>query len=194
MICTTIPSRSRPNAFILQRRSGIAVLFALICFGIGATADDAGGPTNSPVSVRATHLLGFAGAKNNVHGKLTVTAEALRFQKGEKLVFEVKIASVQDVLLGAESRQVGGLPMTLGKAAVPFGGGRAVSLFAHKKYDTLTLEYVDGRGGFHGAVFQLRKGEGEILRSELVVAGAHVTNPKDESAKQHAAEVPSENQ
>ena len=35
--------------------------------------------------------------------------------------------------------------MKLGKAAAPFGGGRVVSLFAHKKYDTLTLEYVDNR-------------------------------------------------
>jgi len=165
-----------------------------MAFGIGAAADDASRPTNSPLSIRATHLLGFAGAKNNVNGKLTVTADALRFQKGEKLIFEVKIASVRDALLGTESRQVGGLPMTLGKAAVPFGGGRAVSLFAHKKYDTLTLEYVDRDGGFHGAVFQLPKGEGEILRNELVLAGAHVTNPRDESAKQHAAEVSSENQ
>ena len=83
--------------------------------------------------------------------------------------------------------------MTLGKAAVPFGGGRAVSLFAHKKYDTLALAYVDGNGGFHGAIFQLGKDQGEILRTELVAAGAHVTNNQDESAKQHAAEVSSEN-
>ena len=33
--------------------------------------------------------------------------------------------------------------MKIGKAAAPYGGGRVVSLFAHKKYDTLTLEYVD---------------------------------------------------
>ena len=46
------------------------------------------------------------------------------------------MAAVQDVFLGEQSKQVGGVPMTLGKAAAPFGGGRVVSLFAHKKYDT----------------------------------------------------------
>jgi len=59
---------------------------------------------------------------------------------------------VRNVLLGGESKQVGGLPMTLGKAAVPFGGGRVVSLFAHKKYDTLSLEYWTPMGEFNGAI------------------------------------------
>ena len=45
--------------------------------------------------------------------------------------------------------------MKIGKAAAPYGGGRVVSLFAHKKYDTLTLEYVDVDGGVHGAIFQV---------------------------------------
>ena len=61
--------------------------------------------------------------------------------------------------------------MTLGKAATPFGGGRVVSLFAHKKYDTLTLVYADANGGIHGAIFQLNKGQGEVLRNELVAKG-----------------------
>ncbi len=66
--------------------------------------------------------------------------------------------------------------MTLGKAAVPFGGGRAVSLFAHKKYDTLTVEYISGDGGIHGAIFELSKGQRELFRETLVAAGAHVSH------------------
>ena len=159
-----------------------------------AFGEDVNPPRNSPLSIRAIHLLGFEGAPNNANGTLTIATDALRFQMERKPAVEVKIASVQDVFLGDESKQVGGLPMTLGKAAVPFGGGRAISLFAHKKYDTLTLEYVDGNGGFHGAIFQLGKGQGEILRNELVAGGAHVTNHEDQSAKQHAAGVSSENQ
>jgi hypothetical protein len=72
---------------------------------------------------------------------------------------QVKIASVHDLLLGDLSRQIGGVPVTLAKAAVPYSGGRAVSLFTHKKYDTLTLEYVDAEGGLHGAIFELKKGQ-----------------------------------
>ena len=61
--------------------------------------------------------------------------------------------------------------MKIGKAAAPYGGGRVVSLFAHKKYDTLTLEYVDSDGGVHGAIFQVNKGQGELVRNELVARG-----------------------
>jgi hypothetical protein len=33
--------------------------------------------------------------------------------------------------------------MMLGKAAVPYGGGRVVSLFSHKKYDSLTIRSAE---------------------------------------------------
>jgi len=49
----------------------------------------------------------------------------------------------------------------------PFGGGRVIGLFAHKKYDTVTLQYVDANGGFHGAILQMNKGHGQILKNEL---------------------------
>jgi len=79
--------------------------------------------------------------------------------------------------------------MTLGKAAAPFGGGRVVSLFAHKKYDTLSLEYVDTDGGIHGAIFQLRKGQAEIVKNELVAQGLTISSRHVHSAKQDAAEA-----
>jgi hypothetical protein len=146
----------------------------------------------TPVSIRATHLLGFESVKNNANGTLSIQEDALQFQKDGKPAAQVKLASVQDIFLGEQSKQVGGTPMTLGKAAVPFGGGRAVSLFAHKKYDTLALEYVDSNGGMHGAIFQLNKGQAEILRNELVAKGAHVSESGNEPVKQSNTEVSSE--
>jgi hypothetical protein len=101
---------------------------------------------------------------------LSIQDDSLQFQQNGKLGAKVKIAWVRDVFLGVESKQVGGLPMTLGKTAARFGGGRVVSLFAHKKYDTLTLEYVDDDHGIHGAIFQLAKGQGEFVKSELMAA------------------------
>jgi hypothetical protein len=42
---------------------------------------------------------------------------------------QVKIASIHDLLLGDISRQVGGVPVTLAKAAVPYrGAGPSASL------------------------------------------------------------------
>src|SRR5712675_2482782 len=147
------------------------------------------GDTRAPFSTRATHLLGFANARNNGTGILSVQDDSLHFQQDGKPGAQVKIGSVRDVFLGGESKQVGGLPMTLGKAAAPFGGGRVVSLFAHKKYDTLTLEYADADEGIHGAIFQLTRGQGELVRNELIARGVTIGSHQDQLTKESATEA-----
>jgi hypothetical protein len=181
------------NADFLKRRLTAVFLLLIFC-SAAAFAQNAVQRANSatPLNIRATHLMGFEGASNNANGTLSFQGATLQFQKAEKPAVQVKVSSVHDIFLGDQSKQVGGLPMTLGKAAVPFGGGRAISLFAHKKYDTLTLEYVDANGGIHGAIFELKKGKADVLRNELVARGAHVSQTQNESAKQSTAEVSSE--
>ena len=125
-----------------------------------------------------THILGFEGIPDNASGELSIQGNALRFQKSKSSSAQIPVGSIQNLTLGEQDKQVGGTPMTLAKAAAPYGGGRVVSLFSHKKYDTATLEYVDSEGGFHGAIFQLNKGQGQVLRSELEAAGAHITEDK----------------
>jgi hypothetical protein len=185
----------RTHGYMLMPHRVCAYLILLIGCAVGTIAQNASEPTNvtAPFSARVTHLLGFKGAAKNAGGTLSIQGGALQFQKSGKPAVEVSIASVQDVFVNDQSRQVGGTPMTVGKAAVPFGGGRVVSLFAHKKYDTLTLEYVDANGGVHGAIFQLNKGQGEILRNELVAKGVRDSHSEDAATKQSTAEVPSEN-
>ncbi len=182
------------HAFLRKTRLAAALLLLLTWCSAAALAQNADQSTNStaPLNIRTTHLLGFEGVSKNAKGALSFEGDTLQFQKRNEPASQVKISSVQDVFVGDQSKQVGGLPMTLGKAAVPFGGGRAVSLFAHEKYDTLTLEYVDTNGGLHGAIFQLKKGQAEALKNALVARGAHVSQSGDESTKQPAAEVPSE--
>jgi hypothetical protein len=120
---------------------------------------------------------------------LSVQDDSLQFQQNGKPGTQVKIGSVWDIFLGDESKQVGGLPMTLGKAAAPFGGGRVVSLFAHKNFDTLTLEYVDADEGIHGAIFQLTRGQAELVKNELIARGITISSRHVQSAKQGAGEV-----
>lgn len=167
----------------------IAALFFCSC--LDALAQSAVQPpnANAPFSVRATHLLGFENVKSNRNGTLSIQDDALQFQPGGKPGAQVKIATVLDVFLGGEGKQVGGLPMKLGKAAAPYGGGRVVSLFAHKKYDTLTIEYADSDGGIHGAVFQLNKGKGELVRNALVARGVSATSLEEQPTKQNTGEV-----
>jgi len=146
-----------------------------------------------PVSeVNVTQIMGFEGTAHNTKGKLSIQDAALQFQKSGDTAVQVSIASIQDVVLGEENRQVGGLPMTLGKMATPYGGGRVVSLFSHKKFDTLTLQYLDSNGALHGAIFELEKGAGESFRNQLVTKGAHVVQAEDKTAKQSTSEVPNE--
>lgn len=192
---TLVPWEYTTNVFFPVPRRVFASLILLIGCAAAALAQSASQPTNvtSPFSVRATHLMGFADTRHNANGTLSIQGSALQFQKDGKAGGEVKIASVQEVFVGDQGRQVGGVPMTLGKAAVPFGGGRVVSLFAHKKYDTITLQYVDANGAVHGAIFQLSKGQGTTLRNELVARGARLSQGEDEGTKPSTAEVSSEN-
>jgi hypothetical protein len=181
--------RSRPRR--LGGRHALWLSTVLLCCSLTAPAQKLSQPggTSSPFSTRATHLLGFANARNNSNGTLSVQSDLVQFQQNGKPGTQVKIGSVRDVFLGGESKQVGGLPMTLGKTAAPFGGGRVVSLFAHKKYDTLSLEYVDADGGIHGAIFQLKKGQGELVQKELMAQGVTISSRHVQSAKQGDAEV-----
>jgi hypothetical protein len=169
----------------------ISLWALLLCSGIGAVAQSTAPAlkANPLFSIRATHLVGWPNTKSNSKGTLSAQDNVLRFQQGGKSLAQVDIASVRDVFLGEETMQVGGLPMKLGKAAAPYGGGRVVSLFAHKKYDTLTLEYVDVDGGVHGAIFQVTKGQGELVRNELVARGASSISGEDQSTEQSTSGV-----
>jgi hypothetical protein len=187
-----IPCYCKPSDRLRKRRSLTAFLILMMACGTGAFAEGVSQTNNRPSSLLATHLLGFAGVRNNSKGTLSIEGDSLQFKRNGKAAVQVKIALIHDLSLGDLSRQVGGLPVTLAKAAVPYSGGRAVSLFTHKKYDTLTLEYVDAEGGLHGAIFELKKGQAEGLRDELLAKGAQVGKAGNEPTKQ-TAEVSSEN-
>ena len=186
-----VVSRTHGEACQPGRRNALWFSIVLICSSLAAPAQQItqAGNTSALFSTQATHLLGFANARNNSAGTLSVQGDSLQFQQNGKTGAKVKIALVRDIFLGAESKQVGGLPMTLGKTAAPFGGGRVVSLFAHKKYDTLTLEYLDADKGIHGAIFQLAKGQGELVKNELIAQGVTVSSRHVQSAKQSVGDV-----
>ena len=190
-----VVSCSHCKSYHLGRRHALRLSIVLLCCSLAAPAQKITQPgdTSAPFSIRATHLLGFANARTNSSGILSVQDDSLQFQQNGKPGAQVKIGSVRDVFLGGESKQVGGLPMTLGKAAAPFGGGRVVSLFAHTNYDTLSLEYVDADKGIHGAIFQLRKGQAEIVKNELMAHGVSISSRHDQSTKESATEAKHEN-
>jgi hypothetical protein len=146
----------------------------------------------APADIHVSHVLGFEAVSHNAKGKLSIQNNALQFQNGDATPTQVNIASIQDLVLGEQDKEVGGMPMALGKAAVPYAGGRVISLFAHKKYDIFTVEYLDANGGFHGAIFQLLSGQGQVLMDELVAKGAHVNPLPPQPATSATPEVKNE--
>ena len=157
-------------------------------------AQDAAAPCTqtSGSSLHLKHILGFEGISKNANGNLSVRDGYLRFEKSATSSTQIPISSIQGLTLAEQDRQVGGVPLMLMKTAAPYGGGHVISLFSHKKYDTVTLEYVDPNGGFHGAIFQLNKGSGEVLRSELEAAGAPIARVADKPAKENTQETRNE--
>jgi hypothetical protein len=189
MYCLFVLRNDKRGCF--GRHALISLSALLLCSGIGALAQSVAPPlnANAPFSIRATHVLGLPNTKNNCQGTLSIQNNALRFQKQGNPDAQVDIASVRALFLGEETKQVGGLPVKLGKAAAPYGVGRVVSLFAHRKYDTLTLEYVDSDGGVHGAIFEVTKGQGEGVRNDLVARGVSSSSGEDQATKQSTSEV-----
>ena len=169
---------------------GFGCVALLLCFSratIAQTPSEAQGAAAGSV-VHVTHLLGLEDVRNNTKGELRIQGDALQFQRDGSTAAQVSISSIQDISLGTEDKQMGGVPMTLGKAAVPFEGGRAISLFSHKKYDTLTVEYLDNNGGYHGAMFEMNKGQGESFEKYLVAKGAHIASPEVQATTQSTPE------
>lgn len=174
-----------------SRRTLACLLLLTLCTACLLIAQNSGGSASGS-AIRVTHVLGFENVSNNANGELSIQEHALRFQKKDASIAQVSVNSIQDLSLGVEDKQVGGTALAVGRAATPYGGGRLIGLFSHKKYDTLTVEYLDSNGGFHGAIFQLNKGQGHVLKDELVAEGAHVTNQENQPSKPDTPEVKNE--
>lgn len=128
-------------------------------------------------------VVGLENVKPNTKGTLSLVSTGLEFATGKNKA-EISTASIQDIFAGQESRQdVSGPGGTLAKSAIPYGGGRVVSLFSHK-VEVLTVEYVDSNGGFHGTIFVLSPGKASMLRTQLVAQGAKVTTHAEPPAAQ----------
>jgi hypothetical protein len=171
--------------------SMVAILTLVICCRTVLMAQNQGAadsPNTAAATLRVTHMLGFERISSNATGDLSIQGEALRFQETQGSQAQIAIGSIQNLTVGEQDKQVGGVPMTLARSAAPYGGGRVVALFSHKKFDTVTLEYLDPGGGFHGAIFQMNKGQGQVLASELEAKGVHVSLPAVGISKQSTQE------
>jgi hypothetical protein len=169
-------------------RSGLALLVLLGLLITAANAQDQRETQMAGSSMHVKHVLGFERTRRNAGGDLLIQDDRVRFERDQSPAAEITISSIRNISLGTEDKQVGGVPMMLGKAAVPFGGGRVVSLFSHKKYDSMTIEYLDSGGGFHGAIFQLPRGRGLTFKNDLIAHGANIVTLQDPIPVENASQ------
>ena len=178
------PTNHRTRRTFLK--SGMAI-FA-VAFGLSAASVCSGQtkPTDATSSVPDVKcVIGLKDVKPNQTGTITVSGTRVGFVAG-KHKGDIDAHQITDIFLGNESRQdISGLGGTAVKAAIPYGGGRILSLFSHK-VEVMTVTWEDDNGAFHGAIFVLPEGHATALKAQLVGIGAHVnahvepTAPKEE--------------
>lgn len=122
-------------------RVGLALLILLALLMASANGQSQSENSAAAPFMHVTHVLGFEDVRRNVRGDLSIQDDALRFQRDGNPTSQVTITSIQNIFLGEQDKQVGGVPMMLGKAALPYGGGRMVC-----GQRTISSEDLDEKG------------------------------------------------
>jgi hypothetical protein len=141
-----------------------------------------GTPQDTPSVVQpdVKLVIGAETVKNYSKGTLSVVANSLQFTT-DKGTLTVGVASILDISTNEDSRQDITGAAKLATMAIPYGGGRVLSLFSHK-VDVLTLEFTDANGGYHGVIFTLPQGQAAPIKKQLVALGAKASVPLEEPA------------
>jgi hypothetical protein len=129
----------------------------------------------SVVQANVKLVIGGDTIKNNSEGTLSVIGNSLQFATAKTKV-EVKASSIQDISTSEDSRQNITGAAHFATMAIPYGGGRVLSLFSHQ-VDVLTVEFKDDGGGYHGTVFVLPQGQAAPFKKQLVTMGAKASVP-----------------
>jgi len=120
-------------------------------------------------SAHAVHILGLPDVKAKENGTLTITPQHLTFS-GKYASSTIDLPSIVALSAGNERVELWGMKGRLMRMAVPYGGGAAFATFMHHQRDMLTVEFVDGQGGYHGAVFFLPGNEAEQALHNISLA------------------------
>ena len=126
-------------------------------------------------------VIGGDTIKNNSKVTLSVVGSSLRVAT-KKTTVDVQAPSILDISTNEDRRQDITGAAKFATMAIPYGGGRVLSLFSHG-VDVLTLEFTDSDGGYHGAVFVLAQGQAAPIKKQLVAMGAKASVPLADPAQ-----------
>jgi hypothetical protein len=117
-------------------------------------------------STRAVHVLGLSDVRARENGTLTITPQQLTFT-AKSASAAIDLPSIVAISAGNERVELWGMKGRLLRMAVPDGGGVALAMVMHHQRDMLTVEFVDSRGDYHGAVFYLPGNEAQAALSSI---------------------------
>jgi len=95
------------------------------CFAASLIAQDVDQvrtASSSPV-LRARAVLGLQGVANNSMGELLIQDDVFVYSRREGPTVRMPLSAIQGVFLSQEDKQVGGMPLAMGRAAAPYGAG-----------------------------------------------------------------------
>jgi hypothetical protein len=111
-------SSADPVLKSLLVRGSLALLILLVWLLASAKGQSQSENSAASPSIHVTHVLGFENVRRNAGGDLSIHDGDLLFQRDDNLAAHVSITSIQNISLGEQDKQVGGVPMMLGKAAI----------------------------------------------------------------------------
>jgi len=180
-VATNSRRAARPRAWVrglFLLLVGAPLMFSPVLAHGQAAATPSAAPSVVQTDVKL--VMGGVTVKNNSLGTLSVVGSSLQFATAKTKV-EVEASSILDISTNEDSRQDITGVAHLATAAIPYGGGRVLSLFSHK-VDVLTVEFKDANGGYHGAVLVLPQGQAASFKKQLVAMGAKASHPLAEDA------------
>jgi hypothetical protein len=171
----SIPGRTLRRSLWLAGGAVFALAMVIAVTALPVFSGQPAAPQASPTSTISDVkcVIGCENIKPNSKGTISVVPTGIHFAT-DKASADISTASIEDIFTGNQSRQDvtgAGKAVTM---AIPYGGGRIVSLFSHK-VEVLTVEYRDSNGAFHGVIFVLPVGQATSFRDQLVAQGAKVS-------------------
>jgi hypothetical protein len=125
-----------------------------------------------PLTVRC--VVGLPDIKQNANGLLMIQDAVLHFDAGKHRA-AVPIASIDDIFVGSEMTEAGGIYGEAAKGAAlaaPYDSGAALTLLLRQKVDVMTVTYRDENRGLHAAIFALPKDRAQQFRTDLLAQKA----------------------
>ena len=113
-------------------------------------------------------VVGLPGLGPDMQGSLTLTPSRLHFQ-GNSQAFAIDHRNITSISIGNEQVETGGAAGKFARMVIPYGGGQALGALTHKQMALLTVEFLDRKGEYHGAVFALSPTQLEQTKAQLWV-------------------------